>query len=153
MGHNDIVKLTLSPTFYLQNTWAQFIVTIVLKAIDKKGEFNLLTFVLTYFQQPFPDSDSKLKHTLPSVHFLSKSWHKSMKIGKLTFWLQCECITFKGYVTLSRVCHTFKGVSHLQGYVTLSRVCHTFKGMSNFQGYVTLSRVCQTFKGSLNFQG
>ena len=50
MGHNDIVKLTLSPTFYLQNTWAQFIVTIVLKAIDKKGEFNLLTFVLTYFQ-------------------------------------------------------------------------------------------------------
>ena len=43
-------------------------------------------------------------------------------------------------------------MSHVRIHVTLSRVCHTLKGMSqcqnmsHFHGYVTLLSICHTFK-------
>ena len=49
---------------------------------------------------------------------------------------------YEGFVTLSWVCHTFVGVSHVRGYVTLS-----FVGMSHFKRYVTLLWVYKTSKG------
>ena len=47
----------------------------------------------------------------------------------------------EGYVTFSKVCHTFKGI------ITIKYVCHSFVGeshfkkMSNLQRNVTLSNV------------
>ena len=68
------------------------------------------------------------------------------------------CATFKGIGNV-KFCHTFMrmlnfcGDIHFRGYVTLSWVCHTFVGMSHFRGYVTFSWVCKTFVGLSHFRG
>ena len=44
-------------------------------------------------------------------------------------------------------------MSKLQGFVKLTSVCQSYKGLSNLQGFVKLTRFCQTYKGMSNLDG